>query len=423
MSAIRITKAGNPDKLPLSNSDTIFPSTISKKQHHLYRCSMTLNESIDPEIMQRALDKTAPRFPFIAARLTTGLFWYSLTPAPNIRLEREQGRVMRHMTKREMKTACLRVMYEGAELIAEFFHALGDGCAAMVFLRTLAAEYILQRYGAVIPPEKGVLSREDAPDPVEWHDSYQDYAGGKANPRNAKAAYTLKGEPLPDGRLHKRILTLRAEAALRRAKENHVTLNEYLVAIMLMTLQRMRRESRDKQRRRLLSIAVPVNLRKLFPSETLRNFSLCASADIDPEKGEWLLPEVCARVHNQLALAITQKEMAAGITTNVRITNTWLFRAIPLPIKDGLMRFAYVIFGIKACCLSLSNLGRFELPEAMKPYVSDVSCFMDANPRSTNSCAAITYNDRLHLCFCRSIKDTRLETMFEEALLEDGAMG
>ena len=402
-----------PLQFELDNAAKIFPSTIGKNQHHIYRMSMTLCEKVDKEVLQSALEVTIHRFPSIAARLRRGIFWYwleSVEHAPVVQPENEF--LMKGMTERDLSKYCFRVIYGENTIIVEFFHAICDGSGAMVFLKSLIAEYLEQKYNKNIPCGVGVLNRMESPKLSEIEDCYSKYAGPKAAERTLSKAYRLAGTVEKDGMLHISQIKLDVDQARICAKKHGLTLTELFASALISSITDIQKNKLDKFRNKPILIAVSINLRKFFACLTLRNFSLSATVGIDPQQGKWSFDEIGKRVHHQLATLVTKKEMEAATAANVQIERVAAFRWMPLFLKNAMMKGAYSVCGINSCCLSLSNLGAIDLPDEMKPYVTDISCCMDANRRSTNSCAVLSYNGTLYINFCRSIKETRLEQGF-----------
>ncbi len=72
----------------LDNAAKIFPGQNSAKWSNIFRLSVTLDEKIDPELLEKALEQTIVRFPFFDVRMRRGLFWYYLEknkyPAPPV---------------------------------------------------------------------------------------------------------------------------------------------------------------------------------------------------------------------------------------------------------------------------------------------------------------------------------------------------
>ena len=70
------------------------------------------------------------------------------------------------------------------------------------------------------------------------------------------------------------------------AKRYGATITEYLNAVLLQALLTRQKEDR-RSRLRPVKIAMPVNLRRFFPSITLRNFITMIFPGVDPRLGEY----------------------------------------------------------------------------------------------------------------------------------------
>lgn len=66
-----------------------------------------------------------------------------------------------------------------------------------------------------------------------------------------------------------------------------------------------------------VKVLLPVNLRGLFPSRTMRNFASYVTPEIDPRLGDYSLAEICRIVHYRMGLENDPRMMAAKIATNV----------------------------------------------------------------------------------------------------------
>ena len=59
----------------LDNAAKIYPAARRRNWNNMFRVSATLQEAVDPAVLQGALEVTIRRFPSIAVRLQRGLFW------------------------------------------------------------------------------------------------------------------------------------------------------------------------------------------------------------------------------------------------------------------------------------------------------------------------------------------------------------
>lgn len=407
-----------PRWLRLDNAAKIYPAARRESWSNVYRLSATLTEPVDRAILQSALDVTVLRFPSIAARLCQGIFWFYLQPlsrAPDVM--EESSYPLTRMTKKEIARCAFRVIAYENRIAVEFFHALTDGTGAMIFLKSLTAEYLHQRYGLDIPPEHGVLSRTEEPRPQELEDSFPKHAGAVAASRKEHTAWHLRGTPEPGGFLNLTCFQLPIEDVLKKAGEYNVTVTAFLCAVMMDALQNLQAEKFPvPSRRKPIKVLLPVNLRTLFPSSTLRNFALYTTPEIDPRLGHYSFEELCKIVRHRMGLDITQKQMSTRIATNVRDEQSALVKIIPLPIKNIVMKAIFDTVGECKSCLSLSNLGAVKLPLAMSPYVERMDFILGPQANAPHNCGVLSFGDTLYINFIRSTREPELEYHFFRAL-------
>ena len=104
---------------------------------------------------------------------------------------------------------------------------------------------------------------------------------------------------------------------------------------MLLALQRIQDEQTpDKRRQKPIRVVFPVNLRRLFPSRTLRNFVHVIMPEIDPRMGDYEFSEILTSVKHQLGLLVTKKNLCAMFTPNVNAERSPLLRVMPLFLKN-----------------------------------------------------------------------------------------
>jgi len=406
----------------LDNAAKIYPAAKRRNWSNLFRVSATLTERVDTDILQSALDITVKRFPSMAVRLRKGMFWYcveELEWAPQVMPDEHYP--CTRMSFTDIKKCAFRVLYYKNRIAIEFFHALTDGNGGLIFLKTLLAEYLQQKYGAQAPAEKGVLDRKEKPKPEEFEDSFLKYEGSFSSSRSAPTAYKLKGTYETDGYVHITTGIFSAAEALKCAKQYNTSLTAFLTAVLIDAILEIQNAEQPKQKRQKpVKILVPVNLRKLFPSETLRNFVLFITPGVDPKMGEYTFAEIVKSVHHQMGMELTDKQLAAKITKNVRSEKAFILKIMPLFIKNIAMKFAYNMVGEKKSCMTLSNLGVVTIPEEMEKYVSRMDFVLGMQAETHNNCGVISYNGKIYLNFARNIAQPTLERLFFTRLVKMG---
>ena len=408
--------------MPLDNAAKIYPAARNQNWSNVFRVSATLIEEIDPTVMQTALDVTVRRFPSLATRLRRGVFWYYLQQLDRAPLIREEHSYpLTRMSFDETRQCALRVIVHKRRVAVEIFHSLTDGNGAMVFLKTLLAEYLLQKYGVAVPAEDGVLGRLEDPTPEELEDSFQKHAGPVQASRKGTDAFKPVGTPEQDGFLHVTCFELPVRQVLKKAKAEGVTLTAYLCAVTMRALMNLQKEQvPDIRRRKHIKVLLPVNLRAMFGSKSLRNFVLYTTPEIDPRLGEYTFRELCQRVTHQMALEVNPKFMSSLIATNIGGERMWVVKVVPLFLKNLIMKAVFNAVGERKSCLSLSNLGAVKMPRQMQEYVERMDFILGVQNASPYNCGVLSVGDTLYINFIRNIREPELEYHFHRALQEQG---
>ena len=406
------------DWMRLDNAALIFPAVRRRDWTNAFRVSATLTEPVEPEILQQAVDALLPRFPSMYVSLHRGLFWYylqKLKRAPKIR--QEGGCPLIHMTGRELRKCCLRVLYYENRIAVECFHALTDGSGGMVFLKTLTAAYLALRHGIQIPATEGVLDIREAPRPAELEDSFLKTAGQVALSRKEENSLRLGGKREEDGFLHLIVASVPEESLLQLAHEYHCTVTALLCAVMLQSILQV---ARLPQGGRWAKVTVPVNLRKILGGETLRNFALTVNVGVDPRLGHYTLRELIRAVQSQLETQVTGQQMAARVAANVQPSRNLLIKIMPLPIKNLALRMVYRRVGESKGSINISNLGKTGLPREMKEYVRFLDFTIGPQATYANNCSLVSYGGVTRISLIRSALEPTLERDFLTRLVELG---
>ena len=402
----------------LDNAAKIYPAAKRRNWNNFFRISATLTEPVDVAVLQTALDVTARRFPSIAVRLRRGMFWYYLEqiPQPPV-VQPEKSCPLAHVPFHEVRQCAFRVLVYHNRFAVEFFHALTDGTGALIFFKTLLAEYLSQKYGLTVPAEEGVLGRLEEPSAEELEDSFLRYAGDAKTSRKEATAWHLSGTPETDG--FKNLVTMMIPAGQLKscAKQHGVTVTELLCAAMMQAICQLQAEKVPQLRRRKpVKVLLPVNLRNLFPSKTLRNFASYITPEIDPRMGDYSFEEICAAVHHKMGLENNPQTMRAKFAANVASERSPLLRVMPLFIKNLAMKAVFDTVGECKSCLCLSNLGVVRLPEVMVPYVSRMDFIIGVQAKAPHNCGVLTWNDTAYINCIRSIREPELELHFYQVL-------
>ena len=406
----------------LDNAAKIYPAALRKKWSNVFRLSATLSEPVDRDVLRAALDVTLRRFPSIGVRLRKGIFWFYLERVPEVpEITEEQSYPLVHMSYASIRECAFRVVVYKNRIAVELFHALTDGTGGMIFLKTLLAEYLSRKYGISVPNTNGVLCRMDEPSPAELEDSFIKNAGTVSAGRKEATAYRLTGTTEPDGFVHLTTFMLDAAEVKARAHEYSATVTEFLTAAMMQAILRLQAEKvPHRSRRKPVKVLVPVNLRSLFPSKTLRNFALFITPELDPKLGDYSFDEICKSVHHRMGIDNTAKQMSMKIAANVNSEKSPILKVMPLFVKNAAMKAVFDAVGERKSCLCMSNLGNVRLPEVMRQYVTRMDFIIGVPSCSAYNCALLSYGGTTYINLVRSIEEPELEMHFYKVLRELG---
>ena len=402
----------------LDNAAKIYPAAQSRNWSNSFRLSATLTEPIRTDIMQSALDVTVRRFPSMAVRLCKGVFWYyleELSEAPS--LSPEKGHPLEQMTMRDVHKCALKVLVYENRVAVELFHSLTDGNGGLVFLKTLIAEYLEQLHGISVPTEKGVLDRREEPHEGEMEDSFLKYKGDAALSRRDTDAYRIKGIKDPDGFVTDTAFLLPVDTVHREAKKYGISITAFLTAALTQAaIEIQEKHVPNIRKRKPVKILLPVNLRKMFPSESLRNFVLYMTPEVCPDRGEYSFDEICRIVAFQMGIEITEKHMRAKFTTNVNSEILPIIKVMPLFIKNIVMKSVFRAVGERKSTVTFSNLGVASVPDVMGDYITRFDFVLSPQATSPYNCSAISYGDTLYLHFIRNTVEPEYEMQFYRVL-------
>lgn len=405
----------------LDNAGVLYSALKKEKYAPVYRFSAVMAEGVDPEALQRAVDRTMPRFPTFRVRIRKGAFWCYLepNPKPGPFVRPDISNPCQPIRDRADNDWLIRFYYYESRISFEAFHAVSDGSGALAFFRAVLAEYLRER-GIDIPPDPLLLDVTQPPGPEELEDAYGRYAGKRVlRNRLQKTAYANTSSPEPFYTLNVTMGLMSVAALKAKAREYGATITEYLAAVLLLSLlekQRAERPFREKP----VALAIPVNLRAWFPSATLRNFMLTLRPCVDPTLGEYTLEDLIRYVHHFMGLSLNRPEMRAVVTGNVKFTRNHLLKIIPLFLKKPIMAFSYWLVAVRPYTATFTNPGAVKLPASMRPHIRRMEVILGQATRPSPHCAAISCGDVLEVTFAGTGTSSETERRFFTHLVREG---
>lgn len=406
-------KKSNEFWLRLDNAAKIYPAIRSTELTSVFRISFFLKERIKAKPFFEAVQALENRFPYYKVKLKIGFFWFYLEHADlSMNIKPDLGEVCRTFNKGEL---LFRVLAKTNNISVEFSHMITDGTGALEFLRSLLLVYF-EKCGLRIPSGLTFLRPEDEPAKEEYEDAYSRYLkkGPSSMIKVRKAFHLPFSLKKPPGF---RVLTviLSLDQVKQRSRSYHVSLTEYFISVYLFSLQQIYENltSGKKHRsNRICRIEVPVNLRKMFPSKTMRNFSLYVLPEIDLRLGHYTFEEIIKSVYHQMQLETDPKLINKEINRNVGSLNHPFIRRVPLFIKSFILSKTYSI-GVNRYSGVITNLGRISFAPEINTFIDHFK-FIPPPPNKTLkvNCGIAGFGDKIALSFGNITSSDELERIY-----------
>ena len=161
-----------------------------------------------------------------------------------------------------------------------------------------------------------------------------------------------------------------------------------------------------------IQVQVPANMRKHFPSKTMRNFALYATLRM-PVEGDYSLGNVIRNMHECLLTGLERKNLMKQMNAAASLVHN--LRFVPLSIKIPVAQVIYGFLGERIFTNTLSNLGLVDMPEAMKAHIEKFDFVLGSVSTNRAACGLITAGGKAVL----SIAKNTVDPSFEERLYRE----
>ena len=386
---------------PLDHSAKIYPLALGYNQMAMFRVSAYLKEPVVPEILQIALTFSIKRFPQFATTLKKGFFWHYLDSRKgHYAIEEETAKPFEPIRVSLTNSRTFKVLYYQNRISVEIFHALTDGTGGIVFLKTLIREY-LRLLGVHSNPDETTLDINVPTLSEENVNEFENIEKTETSGLMNKKALQMSGKLTrvkPSQIIHFKMDTQKLLATARR---RNTTITGYIGSLNLMAMK-YATESLSGE----LSIQVPVNMRKFYPSLTLRNFSMYFSLRL-PIEDIKSKTETIKIVNRQLKENSTKEKMTEMAYSTKNLVHK--IRFIPLAVKRPIAKQIYGFLGERAYTSTLSNLGVISFAPELTEHIESLDFVLGPNNINRTSVTLITFENVTTLSITKSTNDPALE--------------
>lgn len=401
----------------LDNTAHLFPVIAGESMTNTYRIAVELNEEIDGERLQEALDLVLPKFDLFNVRMRTGFFWYYFEEngkrAPQVRQEHTYP--CRYIQSNKNRGYLFRVTYYGKRINLEVFHVLTDGMGGINFLKELTYQYLRLVHPDLREQVGDTLSSDTS---LNREDSFlRNYRKRAKKGYQSKKAYEIRGERLDKEELGVIHGYLHIPALKEVCHKYGMSINEYLVATYVWSIYKECLHGMTSERD--IRAAVPVNLRPFFDSVTTKNFFVMVSAQLQADRENLTYEEVLARVKESLRCQINKEHLEALFSYNVSNQQNLFASAVPLFLKNIVIRLVYTQSAL-ANSTTITNIGNIRLEPAYEQYVHMFHAFLAMSKGQLLKATICSYRDTLAVTFSSMLAEPHVQRAFFRQLAAEG---
>ena len=381
----------------------------------MFRFYCELKEEVKEEILQEALNQTIQKYPVFLSVMRKGLFWHYLEKSelrPVVREEYKEP--CSSLYVRDKKTLLFEVTYYEKRINFEVFHALTDGTGATEFLRELVKNYLYLIHEEDLEPvelSNQYLTVKDQED--DSFSRYYDPDFPRKKKKKIRAVQIKKG-----GKGYEELQINEASMSVKEllgiAREKKVSMSVLLTAAFICAIHE---EMSRMQEKKPVILMVPVNLRKIFPSDSMLNFFGYIEPGYQFGGGKDSFEDVLEAVKLYFQENLSKEHMAGRMNELIAIEKHKILKWAPLELKNRCIR-AGAKMAEQEVTAVLSNMSVVKMPEDYAQYIEKFGVYTSTNRTELCICS---FQDTLSLGFTSRYDSTNIQRNFYRILKELGA--
>lgn len=399
----------------LDNAAKLFSAASSPKDTRVFRFYCELKEEVKEEILQEALNQTIQKYPVFLSVMRKGLFWHYLEKSelrPVVREEYKEP--CSSLYVRDKKTLLFEVTYYEKRINFEVFHALTDGTGATEFLRELVKNYLYLIHEEDLEPvelSNQYLTVKDQED--DSFSRYYDPDFPRKKKKKIRAVQIKKG-----GKGYEELQINEASMSVKEllgiAREKKVSMSVLLTAAFICAIHE---EMSRMQEKKPVILMVPVNLRKIFPSDSMLNFFGYIEPGYQFGGGKDSFEDVLEAVKLYFQENLSKEHMAGRMNELIAIEKHKILKWAPLELKNRCIR-AGAKMAEQEVTAVLSNMSVVKMPEDYAQYIEKFGVYTSTNRTELCICS---FQDTLSLGFTSRYDSRNIQRNFYRILKELGA--
>ncbi|MBQ8504074.1 MAG: hypothetical protein IJ491_07345 [Clostridia bacterium] len=401
--------------MKIDTASIMFTCLSTKKWGRTFRMAVVFkDEEVNPKLLEQAVRELMPRYPSIYSQLKKGFFWNyqeCTTLLPEIR--EEFTRPIVPITLNNDGRPDFRIVYYKRRLGLESAHHIGDGKGVSAYFDAL-----LERYVELCDDPQSVYKPLEAAEDedINAFNKYYQKGGEKAENDDVDA-YRIPGE-IENGFLQLVFAMSSSDDIRAKSKERNLTVTEFIASAFILGTIRHSQKPIDK----IISLAIPVNLRKYFPTDSVRNFTIQSKIDFDPQgRTDWTFDEICDVVRGQLKERLTTEKLQKTLNKFGSLANNPVIKFVPnfikLPVIRKMQHSSH-----SANTTIITNTGESSMSENLSSRIERID---GVNGDTSgygliSTCSVCSGNGLINLCFSVCSHDVSWPRECIRALAEQG---
>jgi len=397
------------------NSGMLYPMIMTLSQQSNFTLSATLSEKVEPDLLLSALKSTYERYRMFKVELNNGFLRACFVENfDEPKIFENNGVILGRINVNANNGYLIRITYYEKRIFGEFFHGLTDGGGATHFFSYLLSAYVSLKHGVEFKEEN--FPRLDGEEEDAYERYYDKSIGTKGVLKSvSKNAAQVKGKFFRHDGMGVISGSCDFQEIKALSKDFGCSVTSLLGAFALSACVNSR-ASTDKN---APAVMFPINLRKFFPSDTLLNFVCMETISVDKD-----LPktprEYAKSIGKDLKERLNQDHLKFSISVASTVAHNPVVKFAPSFLKRSLIVLGRSFVTKTKQTIIVSNLGSFDLPKDVEPYVLDVEFLLNCNERTPLNMAVLTYKGKVRVSFTRHILENDVERKFFEQMRAEG---
>ena len=401
----------------LDTSAKIYPAIESVRDPSVFRISMRLTEKVNEHILQKAAEDIKKRFPYFNVQLHNGFFWSYFEKNKNdILIWHDTPSPCERIYRRTNNGYLYKIKYYDNNIAVEFFHALTDGYGGFEFVKCLVQRY-LYLSGHLKEKIEGVIDIEEPPQSDEYEDAFikvldmeENIPQDKGRTLFAKSTtFHVNDRLIPMNMNYVSTGVVDMNDMKEAGKAYGATVTQLLAALYTEALiLQQANQVKNKDKHKNVAIEIPVNMRKYYPINSMRNFSLFVIPSINPRKVkdfQDIVDEIKKFMHEHL----TQEHLVSMVKDNCSLATDRVIKHVPVWVKNLVISYISNTSGKMQFSGVISNFGLIKLPLEMQECVENIQFTIGGGPQVKRASSVVGYNGKIYISFGRTIRDAFVE--------------